>query len=124
VLFAAERHARAIQERCWARRHVGASYTGQRWCRLAWEIQHAIHRDNLNWGLPINIPLQPDQELEQRLASLVLDVLIRAGLILAMAMLCYQVLPPFLTLMVWALILAVTLYPLHQAFASKIGSIR
>jgi predicted PurR-regulated permease PerM len=50
-----------------------------------------------------------------------LDVLIRAGLILAMAILCYQVVSPFLTLMVWALILAVTLYPLHQSLASKIG---
>jgi predicted PurR-regulated permease PerM len=69
----------------------------------------------------MNIPSQPDQELEQRLASPLLDILIRAGLILAMAMLCYQVLSPFLTLMVWALILAVTLYPLHQALASKIG---
>jgi predicted PurR-regulated permease PerM len=69
----------------------------------------------------MNTPLQPDQELEQRLTSPLLDVLIRAGLILAMAMLCYQVLSPFLTLMVWALILAVTLYPLHQALASKLG---
>jgi len=69
----------------------------------------------------MNIPQQPDQELEQRLASPLLEVLIRAGLLLAMAMLCYQVLSPFLTLMVWALILAVTLYPLHQSLASKIG---
>jgi len=69
----------------------------------------------------MNIPSQPDQELEQRLASLVLDVLIRAGLLIAMAMLCYQVLSPFLTLMVWALILAVALYPLHQFLASKMG---
>ena len=69
----------------------------------------------------MNIPSQPDQELEQRLASPLLDILIRAGLILVMAMLCYQVLSPFLTLMVWALILAVTLYPLHQSLASKIG---
>jgi predicted PurR-regulated permease PerM len=69
----------------------------------------------------MNIPLQPDQELEQRLASPLLDVLIRAGLILVMAMLCYQVFSPFLHLMVWALILAVALYPLHQALASKIG---
>jgi predicted PurR-regulated permease PerM len=69
----------------------------------------------------MNIPSQPDQELEQRLATPLLDVLIRAGLILAMAMLCYQVLSPFLTLMVWALILAVTLYPLHQSLARKIG---
>jgi predicted PurR-regulated permease PerM len=70
----------------------------------------------------MNIPSQPDQELEQRLASPLLDVLIRAGLILAMAMLCYRVFSPFLHLMVWALILAVTLYPLHQFLASKIGS--
>ena len=69
----------------------------------------------------MNIPSQSDRELEQRLASPLLDVLIRAGLILTMAMLCYQVFSPFLTLMVWALILAVTLYPLHQALASKIG---
>jgi predicted PurR-regulated permease PerM len=69
----------------------------------------------------MNIPSQPDQELEQRLATPLLDVLIRAGLILAMAVLCYQVFSPFLHLMVWALILAVTLYPLHQFLASRIG---
>src|SRR5262249_38879373 len=80
---------------------------------------YACHLDS--WRFPMNIPSQPDQELEQRLASPLLDVLIRAGLILVMAMLCYQVLAPFLTLMVWALILAVTLYPLHQALSSKIG---
>ena len=67
---------------------------------------------------------QLDQELEQRLASRLLDVLIRAGLILALAMLCYQVFAPFLTLMVWALMLAVTLYPLHQSLARKIGGNR
>jgi predicted PurR-regulated permease PerM len=69
----------------------------------------------------MNIPSPPDQELEQRLASPWLDVLIRGGLILAMAMLCYQVFSPFLHLMVWALILAVTLYPIHQFLASKMG---
>ena len=69
----------------------------------------------------MHIPSQPDQALEQRLASPLLDVLIRAGLILALAMLCYRVFSPFLHLMVWALILAVTLYPLHQFLASKIG---
>ncbi len=69
----------------------------------------------------MNLPSRLDQELEQRLASPLLDVLIRAGLILALAMLCYRVFSPFLTLMVWALILAVTIYPLHQALAGKIG---
>ena len=53
----------------------------------------------------------PDIELERRIASRLLDVLIRAGLILALVMLCFQVFSPFLNLMIWALILAVTLYP-------------
>lgn len=69
----------------------------------------------------MSLPSQPDQELEQRLASRLMDVLIRAGLILAMVLLCYRILSPFLILMVWALIMAVTLYPLHQSLANKIG---
>jgi predicted PurR-regulated permease PerM len=62
-----------------------------------------------------------DTDSGQRGASALLDVLIRAGLILALAMLCYQVFAPFLTLMVWAVILAVALYPMHQYLAAKIG---
>src|SRR5262245_35259986 len=54
------------------------------------------------------------EDLERRVASRLLDVLIRAGLIGAMAVLCYRVFSPFLTLMVWAVILAVSMYPLHQ----------
>jgi len=64
---------------------------------------------------------QPDSEFERRFSARLLDVLIRAGLIGVMAALCYVVFAPFLTLMVWALILAVTLYPLHRALARKIG---
>lgn len=67
---------------------------------------------------PLN---QHEPELEQRFAARLLDVLIRAGLILAMAWLCLEVFAPFMTLMVWALILAVTLYPLHQALARRLG---
>jgi predicted PurR-regulated permease PerM len=77
-----------------------------------------------NWSLTMNMAKDPDQAFEQRVASRLLDVLIRAGLIFVMAMLCYQVFSPFLTLMVWALILAVTMYPLHQLLARKIGSRR
>ncbi|MGO9242601.1 MAG: AI-2E family transporter [Bryobacteraceae bacterium] len=68
----------------------------------------------------MNRPSLPDQELEHRMASPLLDVFVRAGLILVLVMLCYRVFSPFLTLMVWALILAVTIYPLHQWLASKI----
>ena len=66
-------------------------------------------------------PYDPDPEFERRVATLLLDVLIRAGLLLAIAILCFQVLAPFMSLMAWALILAVTLYPLHQSVAAKIG---
>jgi predicted PurR-regulated permease PerM len=69
----------------------------------------------------MNMPEAPDAELEQRLSSGLLDVLIRAGLIFALAMLCYRIFSPFLTLMVWALILAVTIYPLQRRLAGKIG---
>ena len=62
-----------------------------------------------------------DPAYERRLSRLLLDVLIRAGLILVLAMLCYRIFAPFLVLMVWALILAVTLYPLHQALAARMG---
>ncbi|MDN0084182.1 AI-2E family transporter [Crenobacter sp. SG2305] len=64
---------------------------------------------------------EPDEELERHIASRLLDVLIRAGLVLALVMLCYRVFSPFLTLMVWAVILAVTLYPLQQKMARKMG---
>ena len=66
-------------------------------------------------------PTKPDPELEKRLASRLLDVLIRAGVIVAVVILCYRVFAPFLTLTVWALILAVTLYPLHRAIADKLN---
>jgi predicted PurR-regulated permease PerM len=69
----------------------------------------------------MNLPHLPNAELGARAASGLLDVLIRAGLVLALAVLCYQIFSPFLHLMVWALILAVTLYPLHQWVAQRMG---
>jgi predicted PurR-regulated permease PerM len=69
----------------------------------------------------MNTPSKPDHELEQRVDARLLDVLIRASLILALAILCYQVFSPFLTMMVWALILAVAMYPLNQSLTGKIG---
>jgi predicted PurR-regulated permease PerM len=62
-----------------------------------------------------------DPAHEKRHASLLLDVLIRAGLILVMVMLCSWIFSPFLVLMIWALILAVTLYPFHRALAARMG---
>jgi predicted PurR-regulated permease PerM len=63
---------------------------------------------------------EADSQLQQRASSPLPDVLIRATLIGLLAVLCYQVFSPFLTLMVWSVILAVTLYPLHQWLAHKV----
>jgi len=63
----------------------------------------------------------PDTDLERRLERRFLEVLIRAALLLAMALLCYRVLAPFLSLAIWALIFAVILFPLHLRVAAHLG---
>ena len=60
-------------------------------------------------------------ELEQRIVARVMDAFVRIGLVLVLAFFCYRALSPFLTLLIWSLILAVTLYPLHDAVARKVG---
>src|SRR5687767_9637524 len=71
----------------------------------------------------VNDPTPRDRELDQ-FAGRLLDVLIRAGLILVLVLLCYRIFSPFLVLMGWAVILAVALYPLHRALAAKLGGRR
>jgi predicted PurR-regulated permease PerM len=60
-------------------------------------------------------------ELEQRIVARVMDAFVRIGLVLVLAFFCYRAISPFLTLLIWSLILAVTLYPLHVAVARKLG---
>ena len=69
----------------------------------------------------MNARYEPDHELEDRLSRRLLDVFIRAGLVLVLVLLCYLIFSPFLTMMLWALILAITIYPLHQMLAARIG---
>jgi predicted PurR-regulated permease PerM len=69
----------------------------------------------------MNAADQTDRELEARLAAKLLDVLIRFAMVLVLAFLCYQVFSPFLSLMVWAVILAVTLYPAFRKLARRMG---
>jgi hypothetical protein len=63
----------------------------------------------------------PKSDPEPHTAANLLEVLIRAGLILVLAIICYKVFSPFMIAMVWAVILAVTLYPLHQRMARRVG---
>ncbi|HEY3599333.1 MAG TPA: AI-2E family transporter [Paraburkholderia sp.] len=55
------------------------------------------------------------------LSRALLDVMIRAGLIAVLAMFCFRIFVPFLNLMVWALILAITLYPLQVRLRARFG---
>ncbi|WP_413791136.1 MULTISPECIES: AI-2E family transporter [unclassified Pseudomonas] len=50
-----------------------------------------------------------------------LDVLIRAGLLAVMVFFCYRIFSPFLDLMLWAVILAITLYPVQIKLKNKLG---
>src|ERR1044071_957253 len=63
----------------------------------------------------------PHLELDQRPASNLWDTLIRVALIGGLTFLCFQVFSPFLKLFVWSIILAVTIYPLHQWLAHRLG---
>ena len=47
--------------------------------------------------------------------------MIRIMLTVALTVLCFRVVSPFLDLMAWGLILAISLYPLHQRIAQRIG---
>ena len=69
----------------------------------------------------LNRPGDPGSALEPASTQQMLDTLIRAGVIVAMAALCYQIFSPFLPLMMWAVILAVSLYPLQQWMAVRLG---
>jgi len=60
--------------------------------------------------------------LEGSVSQSPLDVLIRAGLIVVLVIICYRVFHPFLDLMLWSMILAVTLYPLHRKLKHRFGN--
>lgn len=49
-----------------------------------------------------------------------IDIFIRFGLIALLAVFCFQIFRPFLNLMLWSLILAITLYPLQRRLRGKV----
>jgi predicted PurR-regulated permease PerM len=49
------------------------------------------------------------------------DTLIRVGVVVGLAYLCFEALSPFLKLIAWSIILAVTLYPVHHWISQKLG---
>ncbi len=64
----------------------------------------------------------PTPTSEKALSRGLLDVLIRAGLVAVLVIACYQIFRPFLDLILWSLILAVTLYPLQGRLKGMLGN--
>ncbi len=66
--------------------------------------------------------MQLDNTLFRKLLSKdLMDVLLRLGLIAVLAIMCLRIVSPFVGLILWALILAVALYPLHQRLAKRLN---
>ncbi|MGA0236676.1 MAG: AI-2E family transporter, partial [Alphaproteobacteria bacterium] len=63
----------------------------------------------------------PYEGLRTRLSHDLMQVALRALLIVLVLWICAKLFLPFAPLLVWALILAVTLYPLHQRLMVKVG---
>jgi predicted PurR-regulated permease PerM len=70
----------------------------------------------------MNSTTPPEAEPERRPFIPLWDTLVRVALVGGLAWLCLVVFSPFLKLMVWAIILAVTMYPLHQLIARRLGN--
>ncbi|UVE15979.1 AI-2E family transporter [Pseudomonas sp. LS44] len=66
--------------------------------------------------------MAPSPLTEWMLSRGLLDVLIRAGLIAVLVVFCFQIFNPFLDLMLWSVILAITLYPLHRMLKARLGA--
>lgn len=62
-----------------------------------------------------------EQDLEKLISSKFIDIFIRLGLITFLVVYCYQIFSPLIGLMLWSIILAVALYPLHGMVSRKIN---
>jgi len=62
-----------------------------------------------------------DSKLQRILSKDFPDALIRIGLVIFLIVMCVRVFAPFTNLMLWGIILAVALYPLHQHLAGWLG---
>lgn len=62
-----------------------------------------------------------DQLVRKRVMTISVDVFVTLAIISFLAYLSLQILAPFLTVLIWAVILAVTLYPLFQKLKGKVG---
>jgi len=57
----------------------------------------------------------------KQISGAFLESLVRFALLAILLILCARVFAPFLNMMIWAVVLAVALYPMHQGLAKRLG---
>ncbi|MBV1888847.1 MAG: AI-2E family transporter, partial [Proteobacteria bacterium] len=62
-----------------------------------------------------------NKQIRKNFSNELMEVMIRLGLIAFLVYTSVKIFNPFMGMMMWGLILAVTLYPLHQKLANKVG---
>ena len=67
-------------------------------------------------------PPLPDSKLENLISRNLMDLFLRVGLLGFLVLECYFIFKPFMRMMLWSIILAVTLYPLHVFISKKMGN--
>jgi predicted PurR-regulated permease PerM len=58
---------------------------------------------------------------DDRILSNAMASFIQIGALLLLLMLCYQIIAPFVSILIWAVIIGVRLYPTHTSLAAKLG---
>ncbi len=64
--------------------------------------------------------MSDDKFTRENISNLAIDIAIRLGVLYIVVYICYLVINPFLTIVIWGAILAVTLYPVQQWMARKL----
>ncbi len=62
-----------------------------------------------------------DPKSREEISDIAIDVAIRVGLLSLLAFLCIFVVAPFITILLWGVILAITLYPVWEWMAARLG---
>jgi predicted PurR-regulated permease PerM len=62
-----------------------------------------------------------NSSIQKLVSEELLDVFIRLGVIVVLAIMCTRIVAPFVSLALWSVVLAVGLYPLHKSIAARMG---
>ncbi len=64
---------------------------------------------------------EKDTEQQKTDTTRAMEVTVRVGLVLALIVWCFEIVRPFISTLVWALIIASALLPLYNAFRNRLG---